>query len=110
MSEVENTSNNQFFPPSTSTTSSVHQSDTQPYIRDPKFYYRDGNTVFLAGNTLFKFQASLLDADADVVDYEFKQMMKGAGHGFANGIGDDAHPIILPAGVASYEFRALCYK
>ncbi|KAL5639302.1 hypothetical protein ACGC1H_006717 [Rhizoctonia solani] len=116
MSDLESSTNNQLpppsphnplIPPSTSTTPSFHHSDTEPYIRDPKFYFRDGNTVFLVGNTLFKFQASLLDADTDVDDYEFKQMMKGASDGLVNGTGNDAHPIILPADVAPHEFRGL---
>ncbi|CAE6436900.1 unnamed protein product [Rhizoctonia solani] len=109
MSELES-SNNQLPPPSPPN-ALIHQSDTQSYIRDPKFYYRDGSATFLAGNTLFKFQASLIEADVDVEDYEFKHIMNSICEGLENGTDrpgvDDAHPIVLPADIAPAQFRCL---
>ncbi|CAE6474694.1 unnamed protein product [Rhizoctonia solani] len=119
MSQPDNTGNNQAPPlntsvsrPSTSSTMSSSlgpNSAAKPQNRDTKFYYRDGSAVFLAGNKLFKFQASLLAADPDVKDYEFKPMIKDVIDSFEPGIDkpgtSDALPIVLPADITAPSFR-----
>ncbi|CAE6487197.1 unnamed protein product [Rhizoctonia solani] len=106
MSELENSGNNRLPPPSPSISRSTASSS---HVRDLGFYYCDGSAVFLAGNKLFKFQASLLAADPDVQEYEFKPMMQSAIDGFGASMdrpgSSDAHPIILPPDVTANSFR-----
>ncbi|CAE6421292.1 hypothetical protein ACGC1H_006718 [Rhizoctonia solani] len=109
MSELENMGNNPPPSPSFSLSRSTTSSTTTTHTRDLKYYYRDGSAVFLAGNKLFKFQASLLAADPDVKDYEFKHMMQNAIDGFEAGMDipgtSDACPIVLPPDVTANCFR-----
>ncbi|KEP51794.1 hypothetical protein V565_055810 [Rhizoctonia solani 123E] len=109
MSKLKNSGNNKFPPLGPSIPQSTASSPTKSAVRDLRFYYHDGSAVFLAGNKLFKFQASLLAADADVQDYEFKPMMQNTIDDFWAEMDrpgtSDARPIVLPPDVTSNCFR-----
>ncbi|KAG8729624.1 hypothetical protein FRC11_008331 [Ceratobasidium sp. 423] len=128
MSELENSGNNQL-PPSP-TPPAAARLNTQSYVRDSKYYYRDGSAVILAENQLFKvrlcpvkcnlrllevllassqFQVSLITADPEVEDYEFKHLIKDALDGFEDDVNkpgaQDTNPIVLPPDVKAAQFR-----
>ncbi|CAE6529021.1 unnamed protein product [Rhizoctonia solani] len=107
MSELENSGNNPLpLPP---TLPVAARSDMQSYVRDSKYYYRDGSAVFLAEGQLFKFHVSLIAADPEVEDYEFKHLIKDALDGFEGDMdkpgSNDSNPIVLPTDVRAAQFR-----